>query len=164
MKNEEYSIFPKTTKSKRDNRKYKTIERENIPRNLYSGKISHFSKNKILRDSSNSPAVPIPSHSRLTSHSNKIKQLENSLTSDLKMVSTGLNFEIEPFEKPGNIPQKSKLSQRRQIYEEFIYARVNPHSRATVSELNQRLKETKQLKKDIEERIRLRSIPSSLST
>lgn len=161
MKNEEYSIFPKTTKSKRDNRKYKTIERENIPRNLYSGKISYNGKNKILRDSSNSPAVPIPSHSRLTSHSNKIKQLENSLTNDFKMVSTGLNFEIEPFDKHINVSQKSKFSQRKQIYKEYTHTKINPYSRATTSELNQRLKETKQLKKDIEERIRLRSIPSN---
>lgn len=93
------SFLPKSTKHKVKNSRFKTLERSNRRQNAYSGKLKLHYKNKAFRENSNSPAVPMASHSRLSSYSNKMKLTDGSIISDFKMVSQGLNFDVEPFEK-----------------------------------------------------------------
>lgn len=146
---------------KKSPKKFRTVERDEFISNAYSGNLHSFNKSKILkdRDASNSPAVPMPSHSRLTAHSNKIRAFENSLTNDFKMVSKGINFEVEPFEKFHN--NKSSMSQTKATKSDFRKAKLRVESRVTTSELQKRprdlskiVKESSKNKMSISTRIR----------
>jgi len=162
LKNKQNSIsksrgstkFPKAIKTRRSPKKFRTIERDEAPKYLYSGNLRDTNKYKVFRDSSNSPAVPIPSNSRLTSHSNHVKNLDNSLTKDIKMISSGLNFNIEVTgQKPRPTTKKPKVSQKRKLNWDSMKSHLLPKSRATTSEINRRINETKKMREDLEDRI-----------
>lgn len=105
-----FSVLPNSTKNKGKGRRFRTLERKDTKPSAYSGPLRIKGNKKLKRDSS--PAVPIPTHSRLSSYSNKIKPFESSITSDFKMVSQGLNFEVEPMERKNHM-SKSSLSHKR---------------------------------------------------
>lgn len=92
-----YSFFPKSTKQKKLPHKFRTVEKDEYVQNAYSGDLKKADKVKVFRERLSSPAVPLPSHSRFTSHSNKLKEFDNTLAQDLKKISNGINFEVEPF-------------------------------------------------------------------
>lgn len=164
----DFQYFLNRQKSKRVQNKFRTVERDEFISNAYSGNLHSFNKNKVIKDraASSSPAVPMPSHSRLTSDSNKIRAFENSLTSDFKMVSKGINFEVEPFEKFHNI-NKSSMSQTKATKSDFLQAKLRVQSRATTSELQKRpgdlckiAKESTKNKMSISTRIREKKVKS----
>lgn len=133
---EMYNLFPKSTKSNKTRKNVKTVERVELPQNAYSGNLKAFSKSKYIRRDTNSPAVPLPARSRFTSHSNRTKDVENKLSQDFRLVSKGINFEVEPFEKPpSRIHTRSNISQKRQTtYNEFMNLRLKQKPRVNTSE------------------------------
>jgi hypothetical protein len=139
MKTGKGSLFPKSAKTKKSPKKFRTLERDGFAPNAYTGNLHSFHKSKLLKDrnGSNSPAVPIPTYTRLPSHSNKMRiSSDRSLLSDFKMVSKGINFKIEP-EQFENV-KNSSLSQTRATKSDIRSAKLRIQSRATTSELHKR--------------------------
>lgn len=149
--NDSYSLFPKSTKTKKIPQKFKTVEREEFNQNAYSGiNLRASDKIRFLKERGTSPAVPLPSHSRLTSQSHKLKNLDNTLSKEFKMVSKGINFEVEPFEDhPRQAFQLSNLQQKRKTYNEFMNANLKTKSRATTSELQKRPAGSRLMKQEL---------------
>lgn len=153
--NDSYSLFPKSTKIKKIPQKFKTVEREEFAQNAYSGNNLRVSdKTRLLKERGTSPAVPLPSHSRLTSHSHKLRNLDNTLSKEFKMISKGINFEVEPFDdNPKQAFQISQMHQKRKTYNDFINSNLKAKSRATTSELQKRPAGTRQLKQELANKI-----------
>ncbi|CAI2370799.1 unnamed protein product [Moneuplotes crassus] len=137
-KKEKFPQLPKSTNNMRKRTRFRTIERDQQDYNVYSGKLKR-KKNELLRRSSNSPAVPMPSHSRLSSYSNRVKNFENSLTSDFKMVSQGINFEVEPTDIR-NKKVRTSMSHNRPKQYSYLRDRIPPQSRENTSSLMRRPK------------------------
>ena len=140
---DKFPLFPNTVKQNKIDDKFKTIVRDQVQKQNNNGKALNVGqKHKYYSRDSNSPAVPIPAHSRLWNHSTKETNWESNFSKDLKVNSKGINFELKPLHKRFNQDiNKSWINERKKTYNEFLNAQIWNKSRATTGELQKRSKQ-----------------------
>lgn len=136
-----FSLFPKTSKINKDNKRFRTIERDESA-NAYSGKVKNLSKQKLLLNNLNNSTSSKPSRARFnTSSIDRDRSKQGSASQDFKLISKGINFEVKPFNPMLNQEtSKSCLHNNKKTYNHFLNSNLKFNSRATTSDLHRRPK------------------------